>query len=74
MKHRPIKKVEKSPNVFILGIIINLIILVVFYGFLNEFTGNTLQTAFVSLSLIFLVISITTFLLTAFLKPGYLEK
>ena len=39
MKHRPIKKVEKSPNVFILGISINLIILVVFYGFLNEFTG-----------------------------------
>ena len=42
MRHRPIKKMKRSPWVFLLGIAINLAIILIFYGFREQWdSGET---------------------------------
>lgn len=81
MRHRPIKKMKKSPWVLVLGVMVNMLIIGIFYGSYHEF--NYSVTSFVSApvhfillysSIVCLIVALMSFVITAALDPGYLKK
>jgi hypothetical protein len=79
MRHRPIKKVSKSPYLLILAILINLVVAYLFYIELNVVKSPPtlwpeFHYVFVYTSLAAFVFIVPTFVLSAAIDPGYLVR
>ena len=80
MRHRPIKKINRSPYILILGVAVNLIIVSLFYGTLNLFDKTDgwrfpgFHFFLLYASIFFFGISVPTFIISSTMEPGYLKK
>jgi hypothetical protein len=79
MRHRPIKKVKKSPWVLIMGVIANLIIAYLFYYtlrimFIQVALFPYLHHVLVWTSVLMFSLMLPTFLCSAVMEPGFLIK
>ena len=72
MRHRPIKKVEKTPNVLIGAVLINLAIIGIYYSAFSPFKEHgILHWTCLYGSLLCLVILIPSFVLSSAMDPDY---
>lgn len=75
-KHRPIKKVKRSPTIIIGGLLLNAAIVASFYMGLIDNLFNTdsswLNRSMVLVCIFFFLCSATFFLASIYVEPGYL--
>jgi hypothetical protein len=78
MKHRPLKKVKKSPKVLLYGVLLFISICVAFYWGLWDEKYNKilplLHDSCYKASYILILILFPMYLLSAFVEPGNLKK
>ena len=79
MRHRPIKKVRKSPIILIVGVLVNLVVAYLFYYTLRIFWIDPTIAPFFHViftwgSAICFILLIPSFVMSAVMDPGYLQK
>lgn len=79
MRHRPIKKMKRSPWILVLGVVVNMLIIAIFYGggrYSWDKNNDTeiLKVILYYASITFLAVALPAFILAASLDPGYLKK
>jgi hypothetical protein len=75
MRHRPIKKVNRTSAVFIGAAFLNVVICYLFYGPINEKPSMLphLHFGLVWSSMLSFIIALPTFLMAALIQPGYIK-
>lgn len=75
MRHRPIKKVNRTSAVFSAAVLLNIVVCYLFYSKMNEIPSVLphLHYGLVWASMTCFVVALPTFLLAAFLKPGHIK-
>ena len=75
MRHRPIKKVRRSSAIFLTAVLLNLGIMFVYYYKLDKtpVIARDLHFFLIYASYVLFVIAVPSFLISAFIQPGYLK-